>query len=44
MTDLDVQRALAAIAEPTRFRIVSLLADRACTVSEVQEAIGARQP
>jgi uncharacterized protein YndB with AHSA1/START domain/DNA-binding transcriptional ArsR family regulator len=44
MTQLDVQRALAALSEPTRFRIVSLLADRACTVSEVQEAIGARQP
>lgn len=44
MTHLDVQRALAAIAEATRFRIVTLLAERACTVSEVQSAIGARQP
>ena len=44
MTDLDLQQALAAIAEPTRFRIVAVLAERACTVSEVQEAIGARQP
>ncbi|MET9329366.1 metalloregulator ArsR/SmtB family transcription factor [Tsukamurella sp. NPDC003166] len=40
----DLQRALAAVAEPTRFRIVELLADRPRTVTEVQEAIGARQP
>ncbi|MBO9625326.1 MAG: SRPBCC domain-containing protein [Microbacterium sp.] len=44
MTDLDIQRVLAAVAEPTRFRIVDLLAERARTVSEIQEAIGARQP
>lgn len=44
MTDGDLQPALAAISEPTRFRIVALLAERARTVSEVQEAIGARQP
>lgn len=44
MTDPGIQRALAAIAEPTRFRILELLADRACTVSEVQAAIGALQP
>ncbi|MGX9294145.1 SRPBCC domain-containing protein [Tsukamurella paurometabola] len=40
----DLQRALAAVAEPTRFRIIGLLAERPRTVSEVQEAIGARQP
>lgn len=39
-----IHRAIAAIAEPTRFRIVELLAVRACSVSEVQEAIGALQP
>lgn len=44
MTDPGVQRALAVIAEPTRFRILELLAERACTVSEVQTAIGALQP
>lgn len=44
MTDPGIQRALAVIAEPTRFRILELLAERACTVSEVQAAIGALQP
>ncbi|MGN6428050.1 MAG: metalloregulator ArsR/SmtB family transcription factor [Leifsonia sp.] len=44
MNGPDVQRALAAVAEPTRFRIVELLASRACTVGEVAEAIGALQP
>ncbi|BCJ28729.1 SRPBCC domain-containing protein [Actinocatenispora sera] len=41
---VDIQRALAAIGEPTRFRIVELLAARARTVGEVTEAIGALQP
>ncbi|GAA3516566.1 metalloregulator ArsR/SmtB family transcription factor [Actinocatenispora rupis] len=40
----DVQRALAAIGEPTRFRILELLAARPYTVGEVAEAIGALQP
>ncbi|HZU93344.1 MAG TPA: SRPBCC domain-containing protein [Microbacterium sp.] len=44
MTGPGIQRALAVIAEPTRFRILELLAERACTVSEVQAAIGALQP
>jgi len=44
MTEPGIQRALAVIAEPTRLRILELLADRACTVSEVQAAIGALQP
>ncbi|CAM3299169.1 metalloregulator ArsR/SmtB family transcription factor [Tsukamurella hominis] len=39
-----LQRALAAVAEPTRFRIVGLLAEHPRTVSDVQAAIGARQP
>ncbi|HEY3506249.1 MAG TPA: metalloregulator ArsR/SmtB family transcription factor [Actinocatenispora sp.] len=40
----DVRRALAAVAEPTRFRILELLAARPYTVGEVAEAIGALQP
>ncbi|MFI6710435.1 SRPBCC domain-containing protein [Nonomuraea sp. NPDC050478] len=39
-----IQPMLAAIAEPTRFRIVELLSTRACTVGEVAEGIGALQP
>lgn len=41
---LDIQQALAAISEPSRFRIVELLADRPMTVGEVTEALGALQP
>ena len=41
---VDVQRALAAIGEPTRFRILELLAARPHTVGEVAEAIGTLQP
>lgn len=44
MTGEDVQRALAAVGEPTRFRIVELLATRPHTVGEVAEALGALQP
>lgn len=44
MSDPRVQKALAALAEPTRFRIVELLGRNACSVSEVQAAIGALQP
>lgn len=40
----DVQRALAAVGEPTRFRILELLAARPYTVGEVAEAVGALQP
>lgn len=40
----DIQTMLAAVAEPTRFRIVQLLATRACTVGEVAAGIGALQP
>jgi len=35
---------LAAMAEPTRFRIVELLSAEACSVGEVAQAIGALQP
>lgn len=41
---LDVQRALAAVGEPSRFRIVELLTRRPHTVGEVAEALGALQP
>ncbi|MEN0084760.1 MAG: metalloregulator ArsR/SmtB family transcription factor [Leifsonia sp.] len=41
---MDVQQALAAIGEPTRFRILSLLAAGPRTVGEVAAAIGALQP
>ncbi len=41
---MDVQQALAAIGEPTRFRILSLLAAGPRTVGEVASAIGALQP
>jgi uncharacterized protein YndB with AHSA1/START domain/DNA-binding transcriptional ArsR family regulator len=41
---VDVRRALAAMGEPTRFRIVELLADRSRTVGEVAQALGALQP
>lgn len=41
---LDVQRALATLGEPTRFRIVELLAEDARTVGEVADALGALQP
>lgn len=40
----DVQRALAAIGEPTRFRIVELLGERPMTVGEVATALDALQP
>lgn len=41
---MDVQQALAAIGEPTRFRILSLLAAGPRTVGEVAAGIGALQP
>lgn len=41
---MDAQQALAAIGEPTRFRIVTLLAAGPRTVGEVAAAIGALQP
>lgn len=40
----DPQRAFAAMGEPTRFRILELLAASARTVGGVAEAIGALQP
>lgn len=41
---MDVQQALAAIGEPTRFRILSRLAAGPRTVGEVAAEIGALQP
>ena len=41
---LDVQGVLQAIGEPTRFRIIELLATRPHAVGEVAEALGALQP
>lgn len=41
---MDVQQALAAIGEPTRFRILNVLAAGPRTVGEVASAIGALQP
>ncbi|KHK98542.1 hypothetical protein LK09_06080 [Microbacterium mangrovi] len=41
---MEVQNLLATLAEPTRFRIVELLATRASTVGEVAAGIGALQP
>ncbi len=41
---IDRQRALAAIGEPTRFRILQLLAEGPRTVGEVAAALGALQP
>lgn len=41
---MDVQQALAAIGEPTRFRILNLLAAGPRTVGEVATEIGALQP
>lgn len=41
---LDVRRALAALAEPTRFQIVALLEVTPRTVGEVAESLGALQP
>jgi uncharacterized protein YndB with AHSA1/START domain len=41
---MNVQEALAAIGEPTRFRILTLLADGPRTVGEMAAAIGALQP
>ena len=40
----DPQRAFAAMGEPTRFRILEVLAASASTVGGVAEAIGALQP
>lgn len=44
LTSDAVQRALATLSEPTRFRIVTALAERPHTVGEVAEALGALQP
>jgi len=44
MLNMDVQRALAAVAEPTRFRILKLLAESPRTVGEVADAVGSLQP
>ncbi|OJX78081.1 metalloregulator ArsR/SmtB family transcription factor [Leifsonia sp. 71-9] len=41
---MDAQQALAAIGEPTRYRIVLLLAEAPRTVGEVAESLGALQP
>ncbi|MFF2053110.1 metalloregulator ArsR/SmtB family transcription factor [Leifsonia sp. NPDC058194] len=41
---MDVQQALAVIGEPTRYRIVLLLAEAPRTVGEVAEQLGALQP
>ncbi|MGH1548807.1 SRPBCC domain-containing protein [Leifsonia poae] len=41
---MEIQQALAAMGEPTRFRILSLLADGPRTVGEVAIGIGALQP
>lgn len=41
---MDAQKALAAISEPTRHRIVLLLAESPRTVGEVATALGALQP
>jgi uncharacterized protein YndB with AHSA1/START domain/DNA-binding transcriptional ArsR family regulator len=41
---VDVQRVLATIGEPTRFRIVELLATRPRTVGEIATTLGALQP
>ncbi|MDR6970577.1 metalloregulator ArsR/SmtB family transcription factor [Leifsonia shinshuensis] len=41
---MDVQKALVAMGEPTRFRILSLLASGPRTVGEVAAAVGALQP
>lgn len=40
----DPQRAFAAMGEPTRYRILEVLAQNASTVGGVAEAIGALQP
>jgi uncharacterized protein YndB with AHSA1/START domain/DNA-binding transcriptional ArsR family regulator len=41
---MDLQQALAAMAEPTRFRIITLLAEAPRTVGEVAVALNALQP
>ncbi|RDV45699.1 hypothetical protein DOE76_04320 [Leifsonia sp. ku-ls] len=41
---MDLQQALAAIGEPTRFRILTLLASGPRTVGEVAAELGALQP
>jgi uncharacterized protein YndB with AHSA1/START domain/DNA-binding transcriptional ArsR family regulator len=41
---VDAQQVLATIGEPTRFRIVALLADGPRTVGELTSALGALQP
>ena len=41
---MDIQHALAVIAEPTRFRIVGLLAEAPRTVGDVAATLGALQP
>ncbi|GAA4488512.1 SRPBCC domain-containing protein [Microbacterium panaciterrae] len=42
--EIDLQRAFAALGEPTRFRVVEVLAESARTVGGVADAIGALQP
>lgn len=37
--EIEVVARLAALAEPTRLQIVSLLRDRACRVCDVQDAV-----
>lgn len=44
LSSVSVQRAISAVGEPTRFRIVDLLATRAHTVGEIATALGALQP
>jgi predicted transcriptional regulator len=41
---IEMQAALAVVGEPTRFRILQLLAEGPCTVGEVATGIGALQP
>jgi uncharacterized protein YndB with AHSA1/START domain/DNA-binding transcriptional ArsR family regulator len=41
---VDAQQVLATIGEPTRFRIVALLADGPRTIGELTSALGALQP
>lgn len=42
--EVDVQRVLNAVGEPTRFRILELLSSRPHTVGEVATALGTLQP
>lgn len=41
---MDAQRVFAAVGEPTRFRILTLLAAGPRTIGEIADALGALQP